>query len=436
MGACLIGTHIGVGIRVRPKPAIEDFVPIADFRTASQGSHYWSCYTDPAKAPSLLHGRFRKHNEWLNISCDVDAPCPLTSSFDGPITMLAKVHFLVPFEIILPLDAEYKIYGYEEDGYGIYVDVPMVSGKQRAFDSPEDVQINGKQAIHADVISVVFQKDQFERGISSEIDPPISLIQKSLNKFLERLRYVSKAPQVRPLEFDNSQWHIQYLNNDGSELEQTEGLVRARFTRRFSLSFLGCDPGLWDLLFTLPEGFEPPAWHTLLVDSRGALPHVGTALVLAATALEIFIAEQLDQLVKRTTIPPELWDWINGRGNWQKEPSVEEQYDDLLKIMTGHSLKEDNVLWEGLKNLRSARNSFVHEGVAKLGRKKLSANDVLPMIGRAEEIVSKIREWIPEECRWPMIEHTINFQMSKIIASSSNPPLNTDVPPSGGAPVG
>lgn len=349
--------------------------------------------------------------------------------------MLAKVHVLVPFELILPLGAEYKLYGFEEGGYRIYFDVPSLSGKPRPSDSPEDVLINGKPAMHADVISVVFQKDQFERGISSEIDPPVSLIQKSLNSFLERLKYVSKAPQVRPLEFENSQWHIQYLNDDGSELEQTEGLCRGRGTRSFSFTFLGCDPGLWDLLFTLPEGFEPPAWHTLLVDSRGALPHVGTALVLAATALEIFIAEQLGQLAKRTTIPPELWDWINDRGNWQKEPSVEEQYDDLLKVLTGHSLKEDNALWEGLKNLRSARNSFVHEGIAKLGREKLSVKEVLPMIGRAEAIVSKIREWIPEECRWPVIEHSITFQMSKIIAGPSNPPLITDAPHIGVPPI-
>lgn len=348
--------------------------------------------------------------------------------------MLAKLHILVPFEMTVPLGAEYKIYGYEEDGYRIHFDVPSTSGKPRPVDSPEEVLINGKTALHADVITIVFQKDQFERGISSSIDPPLPLIQKSLNSFLERLKYVSKAPQVRPLDFEKSQWHLQYLNDDGSELEKAEGQLRGRGTRAFSFSFLGCDPALWDHLFTLPIDFEPPAWHALLVDSRGALPHIGTALVLATTALEILIAEILNQLVKKTSVPPELWDWINGRGNWQKEPSVDEQYDVLLRIMTGHSLKEDNTLWEGLKNLRSARNSFVHEGVAKLGRAKLTVNDVLPMLNRADEIVSKIREWIPEDYRWPVIDHKITIQMSKLIAGTSNHPLNTDAPTSG-APV-
>ena len=188
---------------------------------------------------------------------------------------------------------------------------------------------------------------------------------------------------------------------------------------------MGCDPALWDLIFTLPEGFEPPAWQAILIDARGALPHVGTALVLAATALEIFIAELLNELVKKTQVPAELWDWINDRGNWQKEPSVEEQYDVLLKIVTGHSLKDEGALWEGLKNLRSARNSFVHEGVAQLGRKRLSANDVLPLIARADAIVAKIREWIPEECRWPLIEHTINIQMAKLLFGPTNSPPTT-----------
>lgn len=349
--------------------------------------------------------------------------------------MLAKLHILVPFELTLPVGEKYKLYGYEEDGYHIFFEMPSWSGKPKKPDDPEHLEIDGKAAIQADVIRVCFQKESFDRRIDAAIDPPEALIQKTLNSFLARLKFVSHAPQVKPIEFQSSKWRIQYLNDDGTELEQAEGYFRGRATHGVSFSFLGCDPILWDLIFTLPDGFEPPAWHGLLIDSRGALPHVGTALVLAATALEIFIAELLNELVRKTTMPPGLWEWINDRGNWQKEPSVEEQYDVLLRIATGHSLKEENVLWEGLKNLRSARNSFVHEGIARLSRTKLSPNDVLPLIGRADEIVAKIREWIPEDCRWPAIEHSINIQMTKVILGPSNPPLNTGAPPEGGAPI-
>ena len=63
---------------------------------------------------------------------------------------------------------------------------------------------------------------------------------------------------------------------------------------------------------------------------------------------------------------PELWRWINQRGDWRREPTVEEQYDTLLKVLTGHTLKEDQDLWELFKHLKTARNSFVHEGMAKV----------------------------------------------------------------------
>jgi len=343
--------------------------------------------------------------------------------------MLAKLHVLVAFELTIPQGETYKPYGHKDDGYNISFDLPSSSDKPRSSESPEYVEINGKSTIHADVINITFQKASFERAVGSPTDPPDLLIQKTLNYFLERLKYVSRYHLIKPIEFDSCQWTLNYLNDDGTELEKTEGLVRSRFRRNFSCSILGCDPALWDQLFTLPQDFEAPAWHTLLIDSMGSLPHIGTALVLAATALEVFIAELLNRLVKEANVSVDLWDWINDRGNWQKEPSTEEQYDVLLKVMTGHSLKEDNALWEGLKNIRVARNSFVHEGVAKLGKATLSLQDTLPLLARADAIVTKIREWIPDSYRWPLIERTINIQMTKRLVGDSNSPLNTAVSP-------
>lgn len=327
--------------------------------------------------------------------------------------MLAKLHLQVPFELTLPQGDQYKLYEFVDDGYRIRFDVPSPSGKPFPVDAPEQVAINGKPAVIADVISITFQKEQFSRGIDSPIDPPQDVIQKSLDFFLARLKYVSKAPQVRPMQLGDSHWHIEYLNDDGTELEQVDGLVRGRGSRRFSFSYLGCDPALWDLLFTLPGDFDIPAWHTLLVDSRGALPHVGSALVLAATALEVFVAELLEKLAQDSSLSGEFWKWLNSR---KKEPSVEEQYDVLLKEFTGHTLKEDNKLWAAFQNLKNVRNTFVHTGIAKLGEGVVSSNDALQRIGDAESIVLKIREWIPEKHRWPLIEHSIEIQFIKLIS--------------------
>lgn len=241
--------------------------------------------------------------------------------------MLAKIHVFLPCELSLPLGEEYKIYEYEEDGYQIYFDVPTKSDKPATLEAPDSITINGKPSVQADLITIVFQKDAFERRNGSPIDPPEQLIRKTLNSFLGRLKYVAQAPQLKIPDFPDCSWNLKYLNDDGSELEQAEGVKRRIAHRSFAFSYIGCDPSLWDSVFSLPNDFEAPAWHTLILDSRAALPHVGTAIVLAASALEIFIAELLDKLVRNTSIPDRLWGWINDRGNWQKEPSVEEQFD-------------------------------------------------------------------------------------------------------------
>ncbi len=209
------------------------------------------------------------------------------------------------------------------------------------------------------------------------------------------------------------------MTDERTELKKEDGLIRGRGTAQFSFTYIACDPALWNHIFSLPHEFEAPPWHTLLVDSRGALPHVGTAVVLAATALEVFISDVLNKIAGESTLPEGLWGWITDRGDWQKEPSVEEQYSILLQVLCGHSLKEDSALWEGFKNLRKARNSFVHEGVAMVGKKPLKASDALALIGRADQIVAKVREWLPEKHRWPTFQHSVQIQFHKVIASST-----------------
>src|SRR5262249_13656712 len=159
-----------------------------------------------------------------------------------------------------------------------------------------------------------------------------------------------------------------YTNDDGSELEAQEGYRRRRGSLQFHWSFIGISPEVWDNIFCLPPEFEVPVWDGLRLDALAALPSVGTAVVLAATSLEVFISTLLDQLASKRGLSENLWTWVRDRdGRTLQQPSVEEQFDVLLKELTGHSLKEDAVLWEAFKNLKSARNSFVHEGTARLG---------------------------------------------------------------------
>jgi len=149
-----------------------------------------------------------------------------------------------------------------------------------------------------------------------------------------------------------------------------------------------------------------------LLDAQADLPRVGPAVVLAATALEVFISNTLDGLVQRSSLPKELWSWINQRGDYLREPTVEEQFDALLKFLTGHSLKAEATLWEAFRNLKTARNSFVHEGRARIGGTTVSIETARRLVVSASEIIAKVREWLPSDMHWPTFTHTIRIEAS------------------------
>jgi hypothetical protein len=343
------------------------------------------------------------------------------------VAMLAKLYVFLPFELTIPEDAKYQLYGFESCGYQVQFDVPARSDRSPAGGRAMQVTINDKPAIQADALAITFKKESFNRSISSTIDPPVELINSVLDFFLGRIRYVTNAQQIKSVEFPKCQWALEYRNDDESELELNLEMLRRRMSHNFSISLASCDPDIWNYIFSLPIDFQPPTWHTLLLDSQAALPHVGTAVVLAATALEVFIAELLNALVKKSHAPNDLWDWINDRDNdFNKQPSVAEQFDTLLRVMTGHSLKEEDTLWQGFQKLKNARNKFVHVGVPRIGKSApLTETEALSLIGQAAAIVAKIREWIPEENRWPVYVGTSKLEALVSLvpqAKAENPP--------------
>lgn len=337
--------------------------------------------------------------------------------------MLAVLHVALPFNLLMPEHTPYTLYTYADGSYQVMLGLPVRSGRPLPSDAPEHFLMDGKPAFVADALTVKFRKDGFHRALRSEIDPPYEVINRSLALFLSRLKYLARAPQIHQIELPACQWRLQYLNDDETELQQEEGFLRGRGTISFAFSYIACGPALWDSVHSLAPDFEAPPWHALLVDSRGALPHVGTAVVLAATALEVLISDVLKHLFARSTIPADLWNWVNDRGHWQKEPSVEEQYSILLKVLCGHSLKEDNALWEAFKNLRAARNSFVHEGIPRIGRAVLTATDALTLIAKADQIAERVRDWLPEPLRWPQFAHEVHVEFTKQLIGPANAPI-------------
>lgn len=118
--------------------------------------------------------------------------------------------------------------------------------------------------------------------------------------------------------------------------------------------------------------------------------------------------------------PPPLWDWISNReGRILQQPSVEEQFDVLLKEFCGHSLKEEAGLWEAFKNIKNARNTFVHEGTAKIGQSIVTADNAAALIPRINDIISKVREWIPENLIWPAPQINVQVEATHSLIEAS-----------------
>lgn len=327
--------------------------------------------------------------------------------------MLARLFALLPFSLSVPEGGQFPIYEYVDEGYSVRVYPPRRSDRPRPLEGVDEIRMDGVPAFQADVLQIDFHKEAFDRSKGRLCDPPEQVIRRAVNSFLLRLRHVARAPQIRPLNFPWISWRIRYLNDDETELDKDENLVRGRGTLQFSLIWIALNKKVWEDVHSLPVDFEPPAWEGLLLDAQEELPAIGPAIVLAATSLEVFISYVLDGMADIKAVTPELWRWIRQRGDWLREPTVEEQYDTLLKVLTGHTLKEDQKLWESFKHLKTARNAFVHEGVAKVGSAPVTLESAQKLIASASEIVARVRSWIPSELHWPEFRHAIQMEAFK-----------------------
>jgi hypothetical protein len=331
--------------------------------------------------------------------------------------MIARLLATLPFRFVVPEQATFKLYHFESNGCLVTFYPPVKSEVIVAQPSVDAIKINGAPAFEADTLKVEFRKEAFDRSTSAEMDPPSDFIRETINSFLSRTRLVTKAPQIRPIDFPKTEWRLDYFNDDGTELEKVEGMVRGRFSREMKFSASTIAPEVWDKIHELPVGYRPSRWHDLLLDAEASFPSVSLVVVLTSTALEVFISHVLNELAERGRAPLDIWRWINAR-DYPKVPSTEEQFDELLKIMTGHSLKEDMPLWESFKNLRKARNSFVHEGQAKLGNSLVALTEAARFLRAAKSITELVSSWLPDEMIEPDFKFNIQLQLIKNLFKS------------------
>lgn len=340
--------------------------------------------------------------------------------------MLARVHIVLPYVLLIPENENYKVYAYEVDGYQVRIYMPERSERADSYDDAETKLINGAKAFNADVLRIDFQKEEFNRN-EEEIkendllstDPPIELIKNVANEFLNRLRYVTNGSRIKLLDSPIPNWNIQYLNDDGTELDEEKGFVRGRFCRNFNFSYIAVNNEVWENAHSIKPSSPLPVWKNLLLDAEALLPEVGPTIILTFTSLEVFISTTLDSLVETGKVDKELWDWINSRGPL-KDPSITEKYDFLLKHILGVILKGNNPTWDAFKHLQKARNSFAHEGIAKIGDDIVTSDKAREFIIKAKEIIETIREALPEEHKWPEFKPEIEVVLTQALVKNEN----------------
>jgi hypothetical protein len=337
--------------------------------------------------------------------------------------MIGRLRVLLPFVVSVRSNAAMAPQVFDIAGYGVRLYPPYRTSVDPSSLRPDStvpmhsltlelapldpqptarlLTIDGQPTIQADGLQIDFLKNEFTRARGSN-DPPTDLIFVVINGFLSRLRLVTRAIQLpTSMSPHTSLYRLTYLNDDETELPEQPGLARARVAAAFSIQLIGMDAAVWESIAELPPTYALRQWDELMLASFRALPDVGASLVLAYTMLETRVEDALNTLATGGAIAAGLWKWINDRGDWRKEPSVGEQFDVLMKELGGSSLKDVAELWEAFRNLNSARNSFAHNGVPKVGDTIVDAARATELLKKAVAICDWIETKLPPENRRP-----------------------------------
>lgn len=354
--------------------------------------------------------------------------------------MIARVRLALPFYLTIPENEELDAIEYEEQGYSIKVYPPYqanITQNELQFTSPGSMQaileklspvsppvpmtsvkIGGKPAYQANALQLDFKKDTYDRAkehAQNNYDPAPDYILKVANNFLSKIRSVTTGFDMRPLGKNNTIWQLEYLSDSEEPLPTDPNLFRKVFLYSGQWRMTLLNEAIMEKVTTLSQNYEMKTWETLILDAEALLPDVRASIVLAFSALETLITIALDDFVKTTPVPAELWKWITERDFFLKEPSVKEKYTILLKILKGKSLQDETVLWQAFSDLNKVRNKIAHTGKPVLDGTVIDAEKAGQLIASAKQIISWIESLMPENNRRPLHVSTTEFEIIKPI---------------------
>jgi len=334
------------------------------------------------------------------------------------LPVIARFTTLLPFDLLIREGDLLPAFDLEAYGYRIrfyppttFTDRPASTdsvlsplfalSRIQPVNFTETLLVDGRRTGRVNVLVIDFNKETFDRSRDKTplTDPPATVAFGIANSVLARIRVYSRSWEIKPLEPNRDAWHIQYLTDELQPLEIEDGKVRGVQHGSGVIGTVALTPEALQLVADRSSSEEPYIWDQLLLDSYAQLPDAGGAVVMASAALETFIEWALNVLEKAAPLQNGLWEWINKRDHWTKEPSVSEQFDVLLRVFTQRSLKDEPKLWQGFVELRKARNSLSHEGVAKLGADALEADKARVLVNGADGIIKWVEGLLPEQHR-------------------------------------
>jgi hypothetical protein len=150
----------------------------------------------------------------------------------------------------------------------------------------------------------------------------------------------------------------------------------------------------------LPDGYEPLPSSQLMLDAWNLLPEIGPAIVLAFSAIEMRIDSALDIMARRAEFDQAFWVWLIERDRqYDREPSMNEKLDGLLRGVAGVSLKDEPNLWQAFLALREARSSFAHAGRADFRGQSVTLMQARHLLRHCDSIIDWIEALLPEASR-------------------------------------
>lgn len=358
--------------------------------------------------------------------------------------MIARFRVMLPFKLSIPEGLDLNSYEIERNGYKIVVH-PPIQAQLRI--EPENVdlsvparevtrkivpatpqrptaliKLNGSDTIQANLLELDFKKcggHDFDR--EARDDPPYEIALEIVNSLLRRLRSVIQAPRIFPIGERALSARLVYLSDSGEELREQPDRIRVRARLHTQYHANALTKAIWEKTNSLPFEYRSATWENLLLDAELLLPHVGPALVLIAASIETAVSAVLNHLATKSAVPDQLWQWIIDRGDYRKEPTVEEECDVLLSVLGGKSLKTDPKLWQSFMNIKSARNNFVHEGVPSITKKgkALSSAEISQLLDSAKQIIKFLEEFLPEILRRPITMEKTEFQLRREVGEGA-----------------